>query len=62
MSAHAASHGDYAANPLDVVEQIVAANDWICDRRSDSEMATILNAVKVDQQEAIRLCAFAHVT
>ena len=39
MSAHAASYSEYAANPLDVVEQIVAANDWICDRRSDSEMA-----------------------
>lgn len=39
MSAHAASFGDIASNPLDVIEQIVVANDWICDRRSDSEMA-----------------------
>src|SRR3978361_1975546 len=40
MSAHAATHyPEIAANPLDVVEQIVAANDWACDRRSDSEMA-----------------------
>ena len=39
MSAHAASYSDLAANPLDVVEQIVAANDWLCDRRSESEMA-----------------------
>ena len=28
-----------AANPLDVMEQIVIANDWIFDRRNDSEMA-----------------------
>jgi hypothetical protein len=26
-------------NPLDVMEQIVAANEWLFDRRSDSEMA-----------------------
>ncbi|NGM22107.1 YbjN domain-containing protein [Roseomonas stagni] len=30
---------DRAANPLDVLEQIVAANEWAFDRRSDSEMA-----------------------
>ena len=28
-----------AANPIDVMEQIVAANEWAFDRRSDSEMA-----------------------
>src|ERR1700753_2463012 len=28
-----------AANPLDLMEQIVSANDWAFDRRSDSEMA-----------------------
>jgi hypothetical protein len=28
-----------ASNPLDVVEQIVAANDWAFDRRNDVEMA-----------------------
>lgn len=28
-----------SANPLDVMEQIVAANDWAFDRRNDSEMA-----------------------
>ena len=40
MSAHAAPFTtELAANPLDVIEQIVAANDWLCDRRSDSEMA-----------------------
>ena len=27
------------ANPLDLVEQVIAANDWIFDRRSDSDMA-----------------------
>jgi hypothetical protein len=30
---------DTAANPLDVIEQIVAANDWAFDRHSDTEMA-----------------------
>ena len=30
---------DRSANPLDVVEQIVAANEWAFDRRSESEMA-----------------------
>ncbi|MGC1411569.1 MAG: YbjN domain-containing protein [Acetobacteraceae bacterium] len=34
----ALSH-DAAANPLDIMEQIVSANDWAFDRRSDSEMA-----------------------
>ena len=38
MSMTALSH-DAAANPLDIMEQIVIANDWACDRRSDSEMA-----------------------
>ncbi len=28
-----------SANPLDVMEQIVTANEWAFDRRSDSEMA-----------------------
>jgi len=28
-----------AANPLDVMEQIVSANEWVFDRRSDAEMA-----------------------
>ena len=26
-------------NPLDVIEQLVTANDWVFDRRSDQEMA-----------------------
>ena len=30
---------DTAANPLDGLEQIISANDWAFDRRSDSEMA-----------------------
>ena len=30
---------DKASNPLDVMEQIVAANDWAFDRRSAREMA-----------------------
>ncbi|MBI0435627.1 YbjN domain-containing protein [Roseomonas sp. KE0001] len=28
-----------AINPLDVLEQIVAANEWVFERRSDGEMA-----------------------
>lgn len=28
-----------AANPLDLVEQVVTANDWVFDRRNDEEMA-----------------------
>jgi hypothetical protein len=27
------------ANPLDLVEQVITANDWAFDRRSDAEMA-----------------------
>src|ERR1700730_14706820 len=38
MSMTALSH-DTASNPLDIMEQIVTANDWAFDRRSDSEMA-----------------------
>ena len=35
-----AEHLDPAApNPLDVIEQVIAANDWAFDRRSDHEMA-----------------------
>ena len=37
MSMTALSHD--SANPLDLMEQIVSANDWAFDRRSDSEMA-----------------------
>ena len=32
-------HAEPAANPLDIMEQVVAANDWAFDRRSDHEMA-----------------------
>jgi hypothetical protein len=39
MSAHISSQIDRAANPLDVLEQIAAANDWHFDRRSEAEMA-----------------------
>ena len=38
MSMTALSH-EAAANPLDIMEQIVIANDWAFDRRSASEMA-----------------------
>lgn len=30
---------DPAINPLDMVEQVVTANDWVFDRRSDEELA-----------------------
>lgn len=39
MSALAQHQADPAPNPLDVIEQVVAANDWAFDRRSDHEMA-----------------------
>ncbi len=39
MSGMLAAGGDRAANPLDVVEQIIAANEWAFERRSDGEMA-----------------------
>jgi len=39
MSAHLSTYRERAANPLDVMEQIVAANDWTFDRRSTAEMA-----------------------
>ena len=39
MSASLTTSLDNAANPLDMMEQIVAANEWEFDRRSDSEMA-----------------------
>ena len=29
----------HTGNPLDVIEQIIAANDWTFERRSDGEMA-----------------------
>ncbi len=39
MSAFASIEHEIAANPLDVMEQIVTNNDWAFDRRNDSEMA-----------------------
>ncbi len=39
MSALAERHDTPAPNPLDVIEQLVAANEWAFDRRSDHEMA-----------------------
>ena len=39
MSATLAGSRDHASNPLEIVEQIIASNDWLFDRRSDSEMA-----------------------
>src|SRR4029077_10552630 len=39
MSALMSTAHESSANPLDVMEQIAAANDWVFDGRSDSEMA-----------------------
>ena len=39
MSASLTTSIETAANPRDVREQIVAANEWAFDRRSESEMA-----------------------
>ena len=39
MSAFTSIEHEIAANPLDVMEQIVTNNDWAFDRRNDSEMA-----------------------
>jgi hypothetical protein len=39
MTALAQIHQDRVHNPLDVIEQIVSANEWAFDRRNDCEMA-----------------------
>ena len=39
MSLLTTEAAEIAANPLDAMEQIVTANDWVFDRRSDGEMA-----------------------
>ena len=39
MSTLSSFQTETAANPLDVVEQVIVANDWAFDRRNDSEMA-----------------------
>ena len=39
MSGFLQSPQERASNPLDVLEQIVAANEWAFDRRSEGEMA-----------------------
>ncbi|MDE2515129.1 MAG: YbjN domain-containing protein [Rhodospirillales bacterium] len=39
MTALSSISQDAAINPLDLMEQIATANDWVFDRRSDSEMA-----------------------
>lgn len=39
MSGSLALERETATNPLDVLEQIVAANEWAFERRSDGEMA-----------------------
>ncbi|MBL6454025.1 YbjN domain-containing protein [Belnapia sp. T6] len=39
MSGLLALEREAATNPLDVLEQIVSANEWVFERRSDGEMA-----------------------
>ena len=39
MSASLQMERDRSANPLDILEQIIAANEWAFERRSDGEMA-----------------------
>jgi len=39
MNALSTPTQEKSANPLDIMEQIASANDWVFDRRSDSEMA-----------------------
>ena len=39
MSATLAIHRERSVNPLDLLEQIVTANDWAFERRSSGEMA-----------------------
>lgn len=39
MSASLHLDRDRSSNPLDILEQIVAANEWAFERRSDGEMA-----------------------
>jgi hypothetical protein len=39
MSALLAREREHATNPLDVLEQIITANEWNFERRSDGEMA-----------------------
>jgi hypothetical protein len=39
MSGLLALERERAANPLDVIEQIIGANEWTFERRSDGEMA-----------------------
>lgn len=39
MSVSLVYEEDHAINPLDLIEQLVTANDWAFDRRSDEELA-----------------------
>jgi hypothetical protein len=39
MSGYLSTEQERATNPLDVLEQIVTANEWAFDRRSEGEMA-----------------------
>jgi hypothetical protein len=39
MSASLQLDRDRSSNPLDILEQIIAANEWAFERRSDGEMA-----------------------
>lgn len=40
--ASADRNGDRISNPLDLVEQIAAGNDWTCERASDDELTLMV--------------------
>jgi len=57
MSASVQTTRDAAANPLDIMEQIVTANDWACDRRGEAEDGTLVDP-RVASQEAVGFAGF----
>jgi hypothetical protein len=58
MSASVQTTRDAAANPLDIMEQIVSANDWAFDRRGEAEMVglrALFQLVAGNQHHALHL-------
>ena len=50
MSGMTTAFQEAASNPLDVMEQIVIANDWVFDRRNDSEDHCLCECLCSEQQ------------
>lgn len=48
MTSLAGPNADFPGNPLDLLEELVSANDWACDRTSDVELAIQLHGYWVD--------------